>query len=158
VQHVVLYSAAGLAAVAGVITAMVLAPRLAPHLPRPLGRVLAALPAIESYQMFGSALALSLVTQFNTAVIGHFVVSDIFTGVRFTQSLVIMPLILGSQYFPLTVGGAGVREVAFVTLYGLVGVPSHDALAASLVVAALQLISGAIGGLVQMLKPLELEG
>jgi hypothetical protein len=50
-----------------------------------------------------------------------------------------------------------VREVAFVTLYGLVGVPSHDALAASLVVAALVLTSGAAGGLIQMLKPLELD-
>jgi uncharacterized membrane protein YbhN (UPF0104 family) len=157
VPHVLLYSGLGLAVVAGVITAMVLAPRLAPLLPAPLARVLTALPAIESHGLFALALGMSVVTQFVGVLMGHLVVADVFSDVRFAQSLVIIPLIFGSQYFPLSVGGAGVREVAFVTLYGLVGVPSHDALAASVVVWGLQLISGAAGGLVQMLKPLELD-
>lgn len=158
VPHVLLFSTLGLAAVAAAIAAMLFARRLAPHLPGVIGRVLASLPAIESYPLFSLALAMSLVTQFVGVIMGHLVVVNLFANVTFAQSAVIIPLIFGAQYFPLTVGGAGVREVAFVTLYGLVGVPSHDALAASVVVWGLQLISGAAGGLVQMLKPLELQG
>jgi uncharacterized membrane protein YbhN (UPF0104 family) len=157
VPHVLLFSTLGLAAVAGAIGALVLAPRIAPHVPGAIGRVLASLPVIESYPLFGLALALSVVTQFMGVLMGHLVVVNLFANVSLAQSAVIIPLIFAAQYFPLTVGGAGVREVAFVTLYGLVGVPSHDALAASLVIWALQLISGAVGGLVQMLKPLELQ-
>ena len=84
-------------------------------------------------------------------------ISSIASTVTWAQSLVVLPLSLASQYFPLSVGGAGVREVAFVALFSLVGVPRHDALAGSLVVTGLLFASAATGGLVQMLRPLALD-
>jgi uncharacterized membrane protein YbhN (UPF0104 family) len=52
------------------------------------------------------------------------------------------------------VGGAGVREAAFAALYGTVGVPEASAYAASLGFWGTQLISAAIGGVVNLFVPL----
>jgi glycosyltransferase 2 family protein len=156
VSNVLLWSSLGVAGVLGCIGATVLAPRLAPHMPGPLHKVLEAVPVIESFPLFGLGLLLSVGTQLIGCVTGHLVMMDITPQVTLQQSMVIMPLILGSQYFPLTIGGAGVRELAFVSLYGLVGVPQHDSLAASLVVMAVQFLSAAAGGIIQMLRPLDL--
>ena len=155
VPNVLLWGSLGVLAVIGCVGAVLVAPRLAPHLPGPLRRVLEAVPVIESLPLFGRGVAMSVGTQLIGCVTGHLVMADISPHVTLPQSLVIMPLIFASAYFPLTVGGAGVRELAFVSLYGLVGVAQHDALAASFVVMAMQFVSGASGGIVQMLRPLE---
>lgn len=47
---------------------------------------------------------------------------------------------------PITVGGIGVREAAFVGFLQLYGVPAAEALAFSFVVLAIQLAIGALGG------------
>jgi hypothetical protein len=117
--------------------------------------VLSAVPVITSLPLFALGVALSVLTQLIGAFGGHLVVVSIVPEVTLMQSLVINPLIFAAQYFPFTVGGAGVREMAFVTFYGLVGVPQHSSLAAALVIGAVQLLSGVSGGIVQMLSPLE---
>ena len=155
VPNVALWGALGVLAVIGCVGAVLIAPRLAPYLPGPLQRVVQAVPVIESLPLFGVGVLMSVATQLFGCLAGHLVVADIAPSVTLAQSLVIMPLIFASAYFPLTVGGAGVRELAFVSLYGLVGVAQHDALAASFVVMAMQFVSGASGGIVQMLRPLE---
>ncbi|HMI93869.1 MAG TPA: lysylphosphatidylglycerol synthase transmembrane domain-containing protein [Polyangiales bacterium] len=155
VPNVMLFSAIGIAAIASCIGAILAAPRIAPHLPGPLRRVLEAVPVITSLPLFGVGLLLSVLTQLMGALIGHLVVVSIAPQVTLMQSLVINPLILAAQYVPFTVGGAGVREFAFVTFYGLVAVPQHSSLAAALVIGAVQFLSGAAGGVVQMLRPLE---
>jgi glycosyltransferase 2 family protein len=158
VPNVMLFTVLGGAAMLSCIGAILAAPRIAPHLPGPLRRVLSAVPVITSLPLFGLGIVLSVMTQLAGAIIGHLVVVSIAPQVTLMQSLVINPLILAAQYFPLSVGGAGVREVAFVTFYGLVAVPQHTSLAAALVIGAVQFLSGAAGGVVQMLRPLEVSG
>lgn len=49
----------------------------------------------------------------------------------FADYLVFIPVVTVVTLVPVSVGGWGVREAAFVALLGLVGVPSHMALAFS---------------------------
>lgn len=151
------FGALGLLAAGACVGAVLGARRCVGYLPRSLQRLAVAIPTIVSLPSFGLGLLLSLCTQLVSCVIGHLVIADIASHVTLEQSLVIMPMVFGAAFFPFTVGGAGVRELAFVTLYGLVGVQQSDALAASFVVMGTQLLIGASGGIVQMLRPLNVD-
>jgi uncharacterized membrane protein YbhN (UPF0104 family) len=157
VGNVMLYSGLGITAAVAAVTGIVCGARFAPHLPAPLARIAASLPTIESWPLFVLALALSLVTQSSGVVVGHLLISPISAKALWTDSVVVMPLILASQYFPLTVGGAGVREVAFVVFYGAVGVSKPDALAASFMVMGVQWLTNATGGILHAIRPITLE-
>jgi uncharacterized membrane protein YbhN (UPF0104 family) len=157
VPHVMLLSAAGLGVAFAAIAGLMLAPTLAPHVPGAIGRLLGGVPRIASRTRLVGGMALSVMTQSCSALIGHLVLSSITDEVSLMESAVIMPLVLASQYFPLTVGGTGVREAAFVALYGLVGVAQHDALAAALVVGIVHYAGASPGGVVQMLWPLRVQ-
>jgi uncharacterized membrane protein YbhN (UPF0104 family) len=122
-----------------------------------LAKVAAALPTIQSLPLFAAALGLSVLTQLSGVICGHLIVSAVTARPSFTESLVILPLVNAAQYFPLTVGGAGVREAGFVLLYGLIGVSKADALAASLVIGAIAYVANAGGGVLHALRPITLE-
>jgi uncharacterized membrane protein YbhN (UPF0104 family) len=157
VPNVLPWSAFGICVAAAAVLAIVSGPRLAPHLPGPLGKIAAALPTIESLPLFAAALGLSVITQLSCVVFGHILLASITSRASFTDSLVILPLVGASQYFPLTVGGAGVREAGFVVLFATVGVSKADALAASLVNGALTYVTSGMGGVLHLLKPVTLE-
>jgi glycosyltransferase 2 family protein len=153
IEDVVLWSAVGLGVAAAAVGSIVNASRIARFLPAPLARVAAALPTVQAPRPFALALALSVFTQSALIFIGHVMIATL-ADVRFTDSMVVMPLIGAAQYFPFSVGGAGVRELAFVKLYALVGVVEHHALAASLAVAVVTYIVAAAGGILQMFDSL----
>lgn len=68
-----------------------------------------------------------------------------FMAVAFVRSVVVILLTI-----PISVGGLGVRELAFFTLFPLFGVSSASALTASLILFGVQLIVSAIGALVEI--------
>lgn len=154
VEGVGLWAGLGVAAAAVVLIGIAAAPRLAPFLPEKIGTPLRALPRLFSAWPFLLAIALSMIIHFVNVVAGHAIMSSLEPSVTFHQSAVLMPLIAASAFFPLTVGGAGVREAAFAALYGLVGVPEASAYAASLSFWATQLLTAAIGGAINLMVPL----
>lgn len=154
-SNVMLWSALGICIAIGSVVGIVSGRRIAPLLPGPLRRIAAALPTITSAPLFLVALALSLVTQFCGVVAGHAIVSCIAPKVTAMDSLVILPLVNALQYFPFSVGGLGVREGAFIKLYGFVGIAEEDALAASIVVGFIQVAVSAVGGVLHAMRPLE---
>jgi uncharacterized membrane protein YbhN (UPF0104 family) len=156
IPNVALFSALGLAAAAAAVIGIASGPRIARFLPAPLSKVASSLPTIERFSPFVAALLLSLVTQSTVIIVGHMLLVSLTDAATLTDSCVILPLIGASQYFPLTVGGAGVREAAFVLLYGLVGVPKPVALATSLAFAGVLYAISAVGGLLHALRPLDL--
>lgn len=156
IPNVTLFSAIGLCAAVAVVIGIASGPRIARFLPAPLGKIAASLPTIQAFRPFVAALVLSLVTQSTVIVVGHLLLASLTDQVAFTDSCVILPLIGASQYFPLTVGGAGVREAAFVLLYGMVGVAKPIALATSLAYAGVLYAISAVGGLLHALRPLDL--
>lgn len=56
-------------------------------------------------------------------------------------------------FLPLTIGGVGIREGAFVGLLGWIGVRSEQALALSLSLFGIQVIGAIIGGIIEMKNP-----
>jgi uncharacterized membrane protein YbhN (UPF0104 family) len=153
-ESVGLWAGLGIAAAAGALSGIALAPRLASHLPEKLGKPLRALPSLYSIWPFIAAVLLSLVIHCVNIVAGHAIMHSLEPSVTLAQSAVVMPLIGASAFFPLTVGGAGVREAAFAAFYGAVGVPEATAYAGSLSFWATQLITAGVGGVVNLLVPL----
>ncbi|MEZ4362383.1 MAG: lysylphosphatidylglycerol synthase transmembrane domain-containing protein [Kofleriaceae bacterium] len=143
--------AAGAFAIVAVLM-LPLARRLARLLPRRLAALAARLPGVSRPLDFLSAAALSVLTQLVAAISGWLFLRDFYPGVTFLDALFIVPLALATTFLPITVGGAGAREAVFITLCGeLLGMPSGDALAVSLLVWLTSLVAGAVGGLLQLL-------
>ncbi|MFZ1866097.1 MAG: lysylphosphatidylglycerol synthase transmembrane domain-containing protein [Polyangiales bacterium] len=154
VENVGLWAGLGVLVAAGALVGIAIAPRLAPLLPEKLGTPLRALPRLFSAWPFILSILLSIVIHFANVVAGHAIIHSLEPSVSFGQSAVLMPLIAASAFFPLTVGGAGVREAAFAALYGFVGVPEASAYAASLSFWATQLVTAAVGGVINLMVPL----
>lgn len=153
-ENVGLWAGLGITGAAAALIGIAIAPRLAPHLPEKLGKPLRALPRLYSIWPFLVAVLLSLVIHCVNIAAGHAIVHSLEPTVTLAQSAVIMPLIGAAAFFPLTVGGAGVREAAFAALYSTVGVPEASAYAASLSFWATQLITAAVGGMINLIVPL----
>ncbi len=153
-QDVGLWATLGIGAAVAALVGIAVAPRLAPYLPEKLSKPLRSLPRLYAIGPFLFALFLSLIIHSMNIVAGHVIMHSLDPSVTFAQSAVVMPLIGASAFFPLTVGGAGVREAAFAALYGTVGVPEATAYAGSLSFWATQLISAGVGGVINLFVPL----
>lgn len=147
---------AGLAfATAAVIAVIPVAGRsLGRRLPGGLGRIAAHLPAASRPGLLGVVLALAIVTHTLVALTGHVLIDSIAPQVAANESVVLVPLAMIATYVPFSVAGLGVREAAFVFLFGKVGVASADATAASLAFLAVYALVAALGGVVHLARPL----
>jgi hypothetical protein len=154
VQHVELAAVLGLLAAAAAVSGIAVAPRIARYLPEKLGKPFRALPDLRAVLPFVWAIVLSLLIHFLSILAIHVIMESLFPPVKLSESAVVVPLITASVFFPLTVGGAGVREAMFATLYGAVGVPEAIAYAGSLSIWAAQLITAGIGGVINLVVPL----
>jgi hypothetical protein len=155
-ETVLPFSALFLLAAAGGVLAIALGRRAAPHLPTRIASVAGSLPELQRGAPFALALAISLATQTLVALTGWVLMASVTSGrVGVSDALVLVPLASATAYFPLSVGGAGAREAAFVALgVGTLGMSEADALACSLLMWLSQLAVGALGGLWQLLAPL----
>lgn len=126
--------------------------RIARFLPGPLAKIAARLPPIRRAGPFVIAVLLSLVTQTLGAFTGHAIVHALAPQIPLTASLVAVPLAMATSFLPFLVGGTGAREMAFVALYGPLGMPEADALAASLLCYAGQLVVGLFGAFMRVEK------
>lgn len=88
------------------------------------------------------------------ATLGHFALSAVFalnlqavasTELSWAQMAWTVPAITTISCLPFTVAGAGVREIAAVTLLGLYAVPAADAVAASMLTMVHKLAWAGIG-------------
>jgi hypothetical protein len=147
-RAVIVGSGLGIGVSIAAIVAIALSRRLAPHLPGRLAEIVGRLPVIVRRGPFVVALLLSIVTQTVVALTGHAIVSALAPSVGLESSLVVVPLAMATAFLPFLVGGTGAREEVFARLYGPLGVPVADAVAASLLVYVTQLIVGLIGAAV----------
>lgn len=145
-----LWTAVGCAGSCALVAAIPLARRLAPHLPGPLARIAARLPALRSPRAFALALLLSVATQALVVLAGWTLLAAL-ADLSLAASLLIVPLGAATTFLPITVGGAGAREAVYIALCGrLFGLPEPLALAASLGLWLAHLAVGAAGGLLQL--------
>jgi len=66
--------------------------------------------------------------------------------------LIVIPIILVILMLPISIGGIGVREGAFIFFFKKVGVPPYEAVSIALVAFGLYLIWGLIGGVVYAMR------
>jgi uncharacterized membrane protein YbhN (UPF0104 family) len=154
IPYLIPFGIAGVLAAAGVLLALALSQRLAPHMPRRIGELMVALPVPQRYLPIVGALLLSVVVHALSALSGHLMIAAIQPGVDPLDSFVIVPLSMSTAFIPISVSGAGVREAAFATLYGFVGVPRDAAVAAALAAWASQAVVAAFGGVLTLLAPI----
>ena len=118
---------------------------LVPHLSRPRG-----------VAAFATAGAWSVLSQALCVLATHALFTGLGVPVRAVDSLALVPLAMLSAYVPVSIGGLGVREAAFVILFGRLGVSAADATAASLAFMFVTVIVALPGGLAHAIWPLEL--
>jgi uncharacterized membrane protein YbhN (UPF0104 family) len=117
----------------------------------------------QSFRQYGrgalsQALALSVV--FNVLLIVTNVLLAWAFGVRVSlwYFFLFIPIISFSLLLPISLSGLGVREGAFVVLFGQAGVPAHLALAMSLAFYGVNLATGLIGGVLYAVEGLRARG
>ena len=91
------------------------------------------------------AFALSLVLQALPVLALWVLAAPLESGVELAWFAVIVPTVTLASLAPVTIGGAGVRELLYVTLFGAVGMPAASALALSLSVLAASLAWALVG-------------
>lgn len=94
-------------------------------------------------------LAWSMVAAlFNTSfriLPAYFVALALAVQVSLVQLFIIVPIIVFAQQIPISVGGLGVREVGWVALLGVIGVPASDAVVLSLLLVGIILVASLPG-------------
>jgi uncharacterized protein (TIRG00374 family) len=95
----------------------------------------------------GGALAASFVLNMLLIAMNYLIALGLGTKVSLWYFLLFVPIISFLLVLPVSVSGLGVREGGYVYLFSYAGVPSPLALTMSLVVYALNVATGCIGGL-----------
>lgn len=106
-----------------------------------------------SGRTLAQAFAVSIV--FNVTWVAVNVVLGWSLGIQATvpQYLVFVPLVSLSLLVP-SVGGLGVRELTYVGLFALIGVPEEQAFALGILIYAVTFVTGLIGGLIYLVQGL----
>ena len=126
--------------------ALARAPWLGPRLAGIGGRALEALAALATRPAaLGAAFAWSLVAQGLTVLAVFCLGMPLGAPVAFAWYAAIVPSVALLATLPLSIGGAGVREVLYVACFGAVGMRREAALALSLAVFAASLVWGGAG-------------
>lgn len=112
-----------------------------------LGPVITWIPAAQDARRVLLAVGMSVFTQVAAITAMAIPVMALAPSLTLVTAFRILPVIILFTYIPLTPGGLGQREVAFVTLFGTVGVAREASLASSLLVFAANMALAASGGL-----------
>ncbi|AMA58819.1 lysylphosphatidylglycerol synthase transmembrane domain-containing protein [Bradyrhizobium sp. CCGE-LA001] len=132
-----------------------------------LPKRLIALPAIASFVRFGTLVRFLLLQSehrgllFGSALLIHLVTAAacyvLARGVGAQLSVVdagiLIPPVVLLTAVPISISGWGVREGAMVACLGLAGVPSEQALSVSLLLGAISVIIGLVGGVIWLASP-----
>ncbi len=104
----------------------------------------------QSYTLTPFVQAISLSLAFNTLLVFMNYLVALSFGVRisFWYFLLFIPIISFLLVLPVSLSGLGVREGAYIYLFGRVGVPSSSALAISLSIYVVTVATGLIGALI----------
>lgn len=100
----------------------------------------------KSPALMARTFAVSLVFQFSGVVATWLIALSLGDSTGFEYFAVILPMIWVVGMLPVSINGLGVREGAFVVLFGAVGMPQETAMAISLLWFAQNIGLGIIGG------------
>lgn len=120
-------------------------------------RVLKLWSAVEAFQALSRlhhvvVLALSAVSFILFILSAYVVVLGMELEIGLLTLTWVRSLVFILTLIPITVGGIGVREAAFVVLLGLYGVAAESAFALAIALFGVQLAIGAIGAITELLR------
>ena len=111
-----------------------------------LGRIVGPLiPYLERPAALLPAIILSLILQTSLAVCQYLLAIGMGLNVPLSAVLLIVPMANVAASLPLTFNGLGVREGAYVLLFGMAGVAHQDAVALGLLWFACTMVGGLTG-------------
>jgi uncharacterized membrane protein YbhN (UPF0104 family) len=94
--------------------------------------------------LFGSAIFIHMVT----AAACYALALGLGAQLSLLDAFILIPPVILLTAVPISISGWGVREGAMVACLGLVGVPSENALSISLLLGAISVIIGLVGGVI----------
>lgn len=112
----------------------------------------------QSFKKFKLALALSLLCSLalQFAVIINYFLAAKSLGITLSLSsfIFIVPVVATISMLPISIGGTGIRENSLVFLMIALGAPNGKAAMCSLILLAMLLILGIIGGIILAVRPI----
>jgi uncharacterized membrane protein YbhN (UPF0104 family) len=100
----------------------------------------------------GPILAIALLGHVNLAMVVWVLALGLGAPVTLVDCLVLVPPVILVATLPISIAGWGAREVAMVTVFGLIGVPSPQATALSVLFGIASLLIALPGGLFWMME------
>lgn len=107
--------------------------------------------AIRNKNMLLKAYGLSFVVQSLTLLMIYLIGLGIGQKLSFTALFVFVPIVILITMIPLSISGLGIRESAFVVLFGLTGVPAEESMSISFL-WFLSIASASLIGLVEYIR------
>ena len=119
-----------------------------PYMPRMLRRGLGvALPYMHRPQTMFSGLSLSVVLQISLGVGQWILAKGLGLSTPLSVFLLCVPVANVAAGFPVTLNGLGVRETAYLVLFGMAGMAREDAIALGLLWFAATMLGGLTGAI-----------
>ena len=103
---------------------------------------------IRQPRLILQAVFIGIIFQLISVYTTYFLAESIGVHIPYSDWCWIMGIVFLLMFLPVSIGGIGVREGSLVVLLGMFGVANEKALSLSLVMFALQIINGLIGGAV----------
>jgi glycosyltransferase 2 family protein len=107
--------------------------------------------SVRNKTMLLKAFGLSLVVQALSLLMIYLIARGIDQDLTFTALFVFVPIIHVITMLPISISGLGIRESAFVLLFGLTGVPSEASMSISFL-WFLSIVTASLIGLVEYLR------
>ena len=147
----------GAIAMAGFLAAPIVA-RLIHLMPRPVRRAggLVA-PYLHNPAALIPAIALSIVLQLGLAVAQYILAAGLGLAVPLSLFILCVPIANVFASLPLTLNGLGLRESAYLVLFGMAGMRKEDAIALGLLWFAATMAGGLTGAIAFVTTPAPLE-
>ncbi len=149
--------AVGAIAMAGFLAAPLVA-RLIHLMPRPIRRAggLVA-PYLHNPAALIPAIALSITLQLGLAVAQYILAAGLGLAVPFSLFILCVPIANVFASLPLTLNGLGLRESAYLVLFGMAGMRKEDAIALGLLWFAATMAGGLTGAIAFVTTPAPVE-
>lgn len=100
----------------------------------------------DNYSVFNKVIPLSVLGQLCVVCYFFLLARSIDVNISFLVLLAFVPVIEFVSALPVSVGGAGVREVATILLFSSAGIPAVKSMSVSLLSFVIVLLLGAMGG------------
>lgn len=142
-----LLAAAVVLALAGAFLSRPLLERWALRRPALADALKAALLLADAPRLLLLVLLSSLVFQVASIALSWVSAAAFGLDLPFTACLALVPLVWLATMLPISIGGIGIREIAFAHLLGTIGVSTEASLLVSLGTFAGLVVTGAVGGL-----------